>query len=526
MWGKNLVRNFSALGVLQVVCDASPDALESCARAYPHVAPVDSFARVLADPTIDAVAIATPAARHALMARQALEAGKDVLVEKPLALTLAEGRELVSLAERASRILMVGHVLQYHPAVQKLNDVIMKGEIGKVQYLYSTRLNLGKFRREENILWSFAPHDISTILMLVGQEPATVQASGGTYLQQGVPDVTMTSLAFPNGVRAHVFVSWLHPFKEQKLVVIGDRKMAVLDDLAKEKLVLYPHQVNWIERLPVARRAEAEAVPLELDEPLAVECRHFVECVEHRSRPKTDGQEALRVLEVLHASQLSLDRDGAVVLLREELEPAARGVSTGAWVHPTAIVDQPCEILPGTRIWHFSHVQAGSRIGSDCTIGQNVMIGPNVSIGNHVKIQNNVSVYEGVTLEEFVFCGPSMVFTNVINPRSAVPRKAEIRRTLVKKGATLGANCTILCGLTIGRHAFVGAGAVVTRDVSDYALMLGSPARRTGWMCECGVRLKPVRGRARCRCGARYAIGRAGCRRTDKPDHGSDATQQ
>lgn len=522
-WGKNLVRNVSALGVLRAICDTSRDTLESCARTY-GVPAFDSYEDLLAAPDLDAVVIATPAARHAAMARQALQAGKDVLVEKPLALTLAEGRELVSLAERASRILMVGHVLRYHPGVEALDRLIRAGDLGKIHYIYSSRLNLGRFRREENILWSFAPHDISTILMLVGQMPSTVQAGGGTYLQQGVPDVTMTSLAFPNGVRAHVFVSWLHPFKEQKLVVIGDRKMAVLDDLAKEKLVCYPHQVNWIERVPVAQRAEAEPVPLPLEEPLAVECRHFVECVERRSPPKTDGREALRVLEVLHASQVSLDREGAAVRLAEEA-PSDTAEPASAWIHPTAVVDQPCEILPGTRIWHFSHVQAGCRIGANCSIGQNVMIGPHVTIGDRVKIQNNVSVYEGVTLEDFVFCGPSMVFTNVINPRSAVPRKAEIKPTLVRYGATLGANCTIICGVTIGRHAFIGAGAVVTRDVPDHALMVGNPARRSGWMCACGLRLEPVRGRARCRCGTRYVIERTRCRRVGTPgrQHGPQA---
>ncbi|MBI4402081.1 MAG: Gfo/Idh/MocA family oxidoreductase, partial [Nitrospirae bacterium] len=306
-WGTNLIRNFSALGALHAICDPDPAALKRCAEAYPHVAVGDSFDRVLADPAIDAVVIATPAGRHGAMAKQALEAGKDVFVEKPLALTLAEGREVVELADRASRILMVGHVLQYHPAVLALNDLILKGELGKIQYLYSTRLNIGKFRREENILWSFAPHDISTILLLMGQMPSTVQASGGTYLQQGVPDVTVTLMAFPNGVKAHVFVSWLHPFKEQKLVVIGDRKMAVMDDLSKDKLVLYPHQVSWIARAPVARKADAEVVPVSMEEPLAIECRHFLDCVERRVRPQTDGTEAYRVLEVLHASQVSLD---------------------------------------------------------------------------------------------------------------------------------------------------------------------------------------------------------------------------
>ena len=511
-WGTNLIRNFSALGALHAICDSDPETLKRSAKAYPHAAVSDSFTVLLKDPALEAVVIATPAGRHAVMVKQALEAGKDVFVEKPLALTLSEGREVVEMAERASRILMVGHVLQYHPAVRALNELIARGELGKVQYVYSTRLNIGKFRREENILWSFAPHDISTILLLVGQMPSTVQASGGTYLQPGIPDVTITALAFPNGVKGHVFVSWLHPFKEQKLVVVGDKKMAVLDDLSKEKLVLYPHRVDWIDRAPVARKADAEVVPVQAEEPLAIECRHFLDCVERRARPQTDGREALRVLEVLDASQVSLDREGAAVRIGEVNEPTQQGYQR----HPTALVDQPCEIQAGTKIWHFSHVHAGCRIGADCNIGQNVVIGPNVTIGKRVKIQNNVSVYEGVTLEDFVFCGPSMVFTNVINPRSAIPRKSEIKQTLIRYGATLGANCTIVCGITVGRYAFVGAGAVVTGNVADYVLVVGNPARQAGWMCECGVTLTVVRRRARCgACGARYAVSpKSGCRRT------------
>jgi UDP-2-acetamido-3-amino-2,3-dideoxy-glucuronate N-acetyltransferase len=513
-WGSNLIRNLSGLGSLYAVCDSDPEALKRCAQTYPQTVLSDSFEQLMRDPSVEAVMIAAPARQHGVMARQALEAGKDVFVEKPLALTLAEGREVVELAERSQRILMVGHLLQYHPAVRVLQELIAKGELGKIQYLYSARLNIGRFRREENILWSFAPHDLSTILMLVGQQPGAVQASGGTYLQQGVPDVTITALSFPNGVKAHVFVSWLHPFKEQKLVVIGDRKMAVFDDLAKDKLVLYPHQVSWVDQAPVARRADAEVVPVPADEPLALECRHFLECVKHRTRPRTDGREALRVLEVLHAAQVSLDRENVAVRIADAGGELSKDFTTGAWVHPTAVVDQPSQILAGTKIWHYSHVLAGSRIGADCTVGQNVVIGPHVSIGNRVKIQNNVSVYEGVTLEDYVFCGPSMVFTNVLNPRSAIPRRSEIKPTVVRQGATLGANCTILCGTTIGRHAFVGAGAVVTADVPDHALVMGNPARQAGWICICGVRLTPKGGRARCQaCGAAYRIDRkGGCR--------------
>ncbi len=175
------------------------------------------------------------------------------------------------------------------------------------------------------------------------------------------------------------------------------------------------------------------------------------------------------------------------------------------YVHPSSFVDEPCEIGEGTKIWHFSHVMQEARIGRGCSIGQNVLVSRGVQIGDHCKIQNNVSVYEGVTLEDYVFCGPSMVFTNVINPRSEIERKSEYRATRVGRGATLGANCTIMCGHSIGEYAFIGAGAVVTKDVSPYALMLGNPARRAGWMCRCGARL-PANAPLVCTaCGSCYA---------------------
>jgi UDP-2-acetamido-3-amino-2,3-dideoxy-glucuronate N-acetyltransferase len=311
-------------------------------------------------------------------------------------------------------------------------------------------------------------------------------------------------MTFASGVRAHIFVSWLHPFKEQKLVVVGDRKMAVFDDtLAADKLQLYPHRVDWIDRVPVAVKAEAETVPLPEAEPLAQECRHFLECVATRQRPRTDGRNGVEVLRVLEACQQSLERGGSPVRLAlAPAEPAPRYSA-----HPTATIDAGCEIGEGTKIWHYSHVMPGARIGRGCNFGQNVLVARDVVIGNNVKIQNNVSVYEGVVLEDDVFCGPSMVFTNVINPRSHVSRKHEYRQTLVRRGATLGANATIICGHTVGRFAFIGAGAVVTKDVPDYALMLGAPARIAGWMCECGVRLKATGGQGVCPdCQRRYSI--------------------
>lgn len=216
----------------------------------------------------------------------------------------------------------------------------------------------------------------------------------------------------------------------------------------------------------------------------------------------SDVQEGLRVLALLQASQESLEK-------KEKIFLSQVGFSENLtfYSHPTSIVDEGCEIGQGTKIWHFSHILKGSKIGQNCKIGQNVVIGPDVSIGNGCKIQNNVSIYQGVTLEDEVFCGPSSVFTNVINPRSAIPRISELKPTLVKKGVTIGANATIICGNTIGKYVFIGAGAVLTKDVPDYALVFGNPAKRQGWMCQCGIKLKFNEDYAKCKiCGKEYLM--------------------
>lgn len=501
-WGRNLVRNFYDLKSLRAVCDASQEVRDGLSRQYPDCRYVSTYQAVLQDQAVHAVAIATPAETHAALVRDALTAGKDVFVEKPLCLSVEEGRDLVRLARERERILMVGHLLWYHPAVLRLKDLVASGELGRIQYIYSNRLNLGKIRREENILWSFAPHDISVILGLLEQMPDDIACHGGNYLHQQIADATVSLLSFPSGIKAHVFVSWLHPFKEQKLVVVGDRKMAVFDDVEKkDKLLLYPHAINWKNHMPVASRAEAQPVPFETAEPLRAECEHFMTCIRSRSTPRTDGEEGLRVLSVLQACQQQLESRLPGKTVRQSAKPL------GYTAHESVCIDQDVEIGDRTAIWHVSHILKGSRIGRNCRIGQNVVIGPNATIGDGVKIQNNVSVYEGVVLEDDVFCGPSMVFTNVINPRSAIPRMTELRSTIVKKGATLGANSTIVCGITIGEYAFVGAGAVVTKDVPAYSLVMGNPARQAGWMCMCGIRLRLVDGVATCEgCRKRYAL--------------------
>jgi UDP-2-acetamido-3-amino-2,3-dideoxy-glucuronate N-acetyltransferase len=508
-WGKNLVRTFANLGVLRTVSDASRECLDRL-QVDGAVRRTTQLEEVLQDLEVSAVAIATPASSHFELVRSALQAGKDVFVEKPLALAVRDGQELVKLAADAKRILMVGHILRYHPAVRRLKDIIDAGGLGQVEYIYSNRLSIGKLRTEENILWSFAPHDVSVMLGLLGEMPAAVSCQGGDYLSRGVCDVTVSQFAFSSGVRAHVFVSWLHPFKEQRLVVVGSDKMAVFDDTAPNKLVTYPHKVEWKNRVPTAVKAEVEVVPIETMEPLKAECLAFLECLETRKPSLTDGAEGLRVLEVLDACQQSLSSGGTAVPLagrspsfsvsssKSDQEPGIKNHEPGTtnqelpfFVHPSAFVDEGAEIGAGTKVWHFAHVIKGAKIGDRCIIGQNVNVDGGAVIGNNVKIQNNVSVYTGAIIEDDVFLGPSCVLTNVTNPRSQVNRHALYEKTVFKRGCTIGANATVVCGTTIGRYALVAAGSVVTRDVPDYALVMGNPARRKAWMSRHGQKLGP-----------------------------------
>ena len=500
-WGKNILRNLYEMDVIDIACDSNPGTLKVIKKMFPDLDYTIDFNDILRGQKINAVVIATPAATHYELAKEVLTAGKDVFVEKPLALNSIQAKELVELAKREKKILMVGHILQYHPAIIRLKEIIGKGGLGEIQYIYSNRLNIGKLRVEENILWSFAPHDISAILMLTGNEPEKVSCFGGAYLNGGIYDTTLTNLEFNDGTKAHIFVSWLHPFKEQKLIVVGSKAMAVFDDLAREKISIYPHKIEWIEdKVPIARKAQHYSLDVESKEPLKEELSHFLECVLRRKKPRTDGEEALKVLKVLEKAEVSMSTKNSCVNCSGDKK---------YFVHESSQVDENVKIGEGTKIWHFSHILKNATVGRDCIIGQNVMVGPKVKIGSRCKIQNNVSIYEAVTLEDEVFCGPSCVFTNVYTPRALIERKNEFLPTLVKRRATIGANATIICGVTIGRYAFVGAGAVVKKNVSDHALVVGVPAKQIGWVCKCGLTLKFVKTKTKCSyCGSEYRLNK------------------
>ena len=498
-WGKNLVRVFSELGALVAICDSDNDRASQFAQAYKIQD--RSWDDVLSDKTIDAVSIATPATTHAELVLEALKSGKHVLVEKPMALDVKQAEMIIKNARTHNRTVMVGHLLQYHPAFCALQHLVTEGRLGKLRYIYSHRLNLGRFRTEENILWSFAPHDISMILSLTGSEPEHVSAVGQSYLGQGIADTTVTHLSFSAGVRAHIYVSWLHPFKEQKLVAIGDKGMAVFDDTQDWdlKLRLYPHVVKQTGGVAVARPADAMDVAVESREPLREECLHFLNCVERGITPRTEAEEGLRVLRVLTTAQQALTAS----------LKAPGNEKQNAMIHESSYIDPNTSIGTNTRIWHFCHILVDTRIGNNCTIGQNVMIGPGVTVGNGCRIQNNVSVYKGVTLEDNVFVGPSAVFTNVNTPRADINRMEELATTHVCRGATIGANATIVCGTNIGAYAFIAAGAVITKDVPAHALVAGIPALQIGWVGHAGERLLEERGQSQFVCprtGRRYTL--------------------
>jgi len=507
-WGKNIVRNLSELGALVALYDTN----EAIAGEFADKFSVESadVQSILADESIEAVAIATPAVTHAELALKALAAGKHVFVEKPVALELEDARRVRDAAAAAGRVVMVGHLLQYHSAFLKLRELVRAGELGRLQHVYSHRLNLGKVRREENILWSFAPHDLSMILALVGSEPAEVSAIGSFFLHKEIADVTTTHLSFPGGEQAHVFVSWLHPYKEQKLVAVGDQGMAVFDDREPwdRKLLLYPHKILWRDGVPVPDKGVETPVEIDESEPLKDELRHFLQCVKGLEVCRTDADEAIRVLKVLQASERAMKSRQTLSLAAAARLAVAEAEPT-FFVHESSYVDESVEIGRGTKIWHFSHILSGTQIGEDCVLSQNVMVGPNVRVGDRCKIQNNVSLYKGVILEEGVFCGPSCVFTNVNTPRAEIERKDEFAETLVRRGVTIGANATIVCGVELGEYCFIAAGATVTRDVRPFALMAGTPAKQIGWVSHSGEVL-----------GADLVCPRTGTKYTLTPDAG------
>jgi len=312
-WGPNLVRNFSAMGSceLTMICDADTEALERVSALAPEAITTTSFADVLASESVDAVALATPVPTHADLACQVLSAGKHCFVEKPLAQSVVDAQRAVDAAAAADRILMVGHLLEYHPAVEALAELISSGELGEVRYVYGNRQNLGQLRSDENALWSLGAHDVAVILSLLGEEPNYVSAVGEACVRPGVEDVVFGYMRFPSGIAAHMHLSWLDPHKERRITVVGSKRMAVFDDMKIEgKLTVYDKGFDedtrsWGEY--IARAGGSWTPQLTNTEPLRTELEHFVSSIAEGRAPRTDGQSGLRVVSVLEGLQNALE---------------------------------------------------------------------------------------------------------------------------------------------------------------------------------------------------------------------------
>lgn len=321
-WGKNLARNYYQVpeANLRYICDLDDNKLEIMGRLYPGTKMTTSFEEVLGDPELNAVVIATTGPTHYGLAKKALEAEKDVYVEKPFVLDVDQAVELTTMADDNGRVLMVGHLLEYHPVVTRLKTMIDSGELGDIYYIYSQRLNLGTVREDENALWNFAPHDISSILYLLGKKPVDVSARGEDYLQRDVEDVVFLTMSFADKTMAHIHVSWLDPHKVRKLTIVGSEKMAVFDDLeAAEKLKIYDKGAKLSQEYDtfaeyIGLRFGDITIPhIKVGEPLRAECLHFIDCVANRKQPVSDGQDGLRVVQVLDAAQRSLKNNGVPV---------------------------------------------------------------------------------------------------------------------------------------------------------------------------------------------------------------------
>jgi predicted dehydrogenase len=319
-WGPNLVRNFNQIKAsnLTVCCELAEEKIAQIKQLYPKVKVTSDYDRVIKNPDIEAIVIASTADTHYELAKKALEANKHVFVEKPLALNTYEAKELVELAKKSKRILMVGHLLKYHPAINYIKNYIESGGLGKIQYLYSQRLNLGKLRKDENALWSLAPHDISVILYLLGdKEPIEVTARGESYIQPGIEDVVFCSLHFQDRVMAHIHISWLDPHKIRKLTIVGSKKMAVFDDMeSSEKVRIFDKGVETNEDYRsygedlTLRFGDIVIPSIKMEEPLRIECEHFISCILNGQKPLSDGEDGLRVVKVLEAAQKSLESGG------------------------------------------------------------------------------------------------------------------------------------------------------------------------------------------------------------------------
>lgn len=478
-WGKNLIRTFNELESLHTICEIDDKLLEQYRVQYPHINLTKSYDEMLDN--VDMVCVSVPAHLHYKFAKQALNAGKHVFVEKPITLDTMEAKELCSIAHNNNLTLMVGHLLHYHNAIIQIKEIVNSKKYGDIKYIVSNRKSHGIYRDFENVLWSFAPHDISIVLSLCNgtfNDVCNTHCTGTGYVNKDVEDIVNLSFNI-NDIYVNINVEWNSPFKEQKLTIAMENGLILFDDVNKELKVIENHVIDG-----KPNKENIINLNFEGDSPLYNECKHFIDCCNTGNKPITDGYEGVEVLKVLMHSNYSLKN------MFFELQNFTKTMNTvqtspSYSVHPSSACDSD-NIGDGTKIWHFCNVTKDAIIGEKCNIGQNCYIAG--TLGNNCKVQNNVSIYKGVKAGNNVFFGPSCVLTNDINPRCEYSKNGTYMETILEDGVTLGANCTIVCGHTIGRYSLIGAGAVVTKDVEPYSIMVGNPAKKIGTIDEQGNR--------------------------------------
>ncbi len=512
-WGKKLFTAFYEVGFFPVICDVDEKKLNWYENHYPNLQTYHTAEKVLIDPSIEAVAIASPFENHFEFARKALLAGKHVYFERPLMVTADQREELGLLSREQKRVLTVAGVLKHYPVFSLLQEIVAKGELGNLKYIYASRLSAGEIGEDENILWSFSPHDVAMILGLSGELPEFVAATGANYFHKKIADLTTSYMKFPSGLRAHLFVSWLHPENNNKLVVVGDKKMAVFQDKKNscQKLYIYPHQISWEHEMHVPQKAKAEIINIYQDELICEDIERFVSSVKEQRGAVNLDDEGEQVMEILNAGQLSINQNGDKVFL-------GAGRQFGIMSMPLPIIDamqQGKMLADGVTL--LDEEQTGDMdheiicdeelVICNDTTGSFLPFYRLTKDGKGCKIRNNLSIIEDLLLEsEFEYEDQNLkwfqssVFLN--------QDRNDERQTVVKKGVTLGAGCTIARGTTIGEYAYIGAGAVVVNDVPPHALVVGSPAKIKGWVCRCGNRLRFSRDDKSCcsSCCFRYIV--------------------
>lgn len=480
-WGRNLIREFYALNVLKIICDIDDSTFEFYREKYPEVIVTKDWAMVLQDSNINSVCISIPEIYHYEYAKSAILAGKDVFLEKPMCLTVAEAEDLHRIVTASDRILMVGLVFNYHPAFVKMRHLVKTGLIGKIQHVMSNRTAFGVYKPETGLIWDLGVHDVSFISSLLDDykpDVVSCQKAGHLVNHNNQDSIRMTMYYEKLDVYAEIYVSRLHPVPDKRIIIIGTDGIFVFD-LNDKQLLLFESRQNInkaISTRTLFDNVEPQNIPYDTTSALECECRTFIECCRTRTQPITDSMESLRVIKIL----TQFENSGTKYSVN----------MNDVYINPTAMVQSGAKIGSGTKIWHWCHIMQAI-IGKDCNIGQCCFIESGVQLGNRVRVKNNISLYDGVVCEDDVFLGPSCVFTNDLFPRnrSICPPKA-IRQTYIETGASIGANATIVCGNRLGKYCLIGAGSVVIHDVKPYALMVGNPARQIGWVSKFGTKLK------------------------------------